>query len=158
LSSYTLRKLYLIHINKYKIKKKTTIHKNVFITGKYLFIGKNTNISRNCYLDCRAPLIIGNNVAISPDVHILTAGHDMESNKFSNTHDPVEISDYAWIGSRATILPGISIGEGAIVAAGSVVTKDVQDFEVVGGNPAKHIKTRNQRIFDYTANWKLPFD
>lgn len=158
ISCYSIRKLYLRHINKFEIEEYTTIHKNLFITGKQLYIGHNTNISRNCYFDCRAPLIIGNNVAISPDVHILTAGHDMENPQFNNTYDPVEISDFVWIGSRVTILPGVSIGRGAVVATGSVVTKDVKDYEVVGGNPAKNIKIRNQRLYNYTAEWKLPFD
>jgi acetyltransferase-like isoleucine patch superfamily enzyme len=82
----------------------------------------------------------------------------MENPQFNNTYDPVEISDFVWIGSRVTILPGVSIGRGAVVATGSVVTKDVKDYEVVGGNPAKNIKIRNQRLYNYTAEWKLPFD
>jgi maltose O-acetyltransferase len=82
----------------------------------------------------------------------------MDSLTFSNTFEPVEISDNVWIGSRATILPGVHIGEGAVVAAGAVVIRDVKDYEVVGGNPARTIKYRNQKVYNYKANWKLPFD
>lgn len=76
----------------------------------------------------------------------MTAEHDIDDPYFVGTEAPVHIGDYAWISSRATILPGVRIGNGAVVAAGAVVTKDVPDYTVVGGVPAKLIGVRNNQL------------
>lgn len=85
---------------------------------------------------------IGHDVVISEGAFICTAEHDITSECFALVTAPIVIGNYAWICSRAIILPGVTIGEGAVVAAGSVVTKDVAPWTVVGGNPAKVIKKR----------------
>lgn len=109
-------------------------------------IGKHSVVNRQCVLDGRGGLWIGNNVSISPGVWLLTDGHDMHDPFFAETLAPIRISDYAWLGSRALILPGVTIGEGAVVAAGAIVTKDVAPYTVVGGTPAKPIGTRSRDL------------
>jgi maltose O-acetyltransferase len=129
----------------------------VFIDGKNINIGDNTVINRSCYLDCRGTLVIGDNVSISPHVHIITVSHDMDSPFFENVFTKVEIQDYVWIGSRAIILQGVKIGKGAVVGAGSVVTKNVEPFTFVAGVPAVKIKERNRKL-EYNPMWFPLFD
>lgn len=134
--------------------KGSSIHMNVFIQGislrrgecSRLIIENNTSIGRNTLLDIRGGVKIGNNVSVSPDVKIITAQHDLQSSDFKYITKEVKIEDYVWIGTGAIILPGIKIGKGAVIAAGSVVTKNVNDYEVVGGNPCKFIKKRNRNL------------
>jgi maltose O-acetyltransferase len=109
-------------------------------------IGEHTVINQSCVLDGRGGLRIGNNVSISPGVWLLTDGHDMNDPLFPEVLAPIEICDYAWLGSRALVMPGVTIGEGAVVAAGAVVTKDVCPYTVVGGVPARPIGTRAQNL------------
>ena len=94
----------------------------------------------NLYSACK--INIGTKVAISREAFICTASHDITKPNRPLVTVPITICDGVWIGSRAIILPGVTIGEGAVVAAGAVVTKDVEPFTVVGGNPAKFIKKR----------------
>lgn len=108
-----------------------------------LHIGHTTNINPNCMLDTRGGQIsIGNYVDIAPEVNIWTLEHDFQDPGFRSSGGPVTIGDYAWICNRAIILPGVQIGEGAVVAAGAVVTKSVAPWTVVGGVPAKPIGSR----------------
>lgn len=107
-------------------------------------IGCNTNINPDCMFDSRGGRItIGNHVDISPQVNIWTLQHDPQCPKFSTKGGSVTIQDFVWIGNRAIILPGITIGKGAVVAAGSVVTKSIEPFKIVGGVPARVIAERN---------------
>lgn len=89
-----------------------------------------------------AKITIGTKVAISREAFICTASHDITKPNRPLITAPITICDGVWIGARATILPGVTIGEGAIVAANAVVTRDVAPWTVVGGNPAKFIKPR----------------
>ena len=94
------------------------------------------------YTDCGRNIRIGNDVFIGPKVNLITINHDVNPDNRSATYGrPIVIEDKVWIGIAATILPGVRIGYGAIVGAGSVVTKDVPAMTVVAGNPAKVIKT-----------------
>lgn len=121
----------------------TTIHIGAnFFKPINITIGKDTIIGDHCFLDGRAPLIIGNHVDIASQVLIYNDEHDINSPTFGNSFGKVEIGDYVFIGPRAIILPGVKIGKGAIIAAGAVVTKDIPDFEVWGGIPAKKISDR----------------
>lgn len=86
---------------------------------------------------------MGDDISIGPEAAVLTLSHDPQSAQFSDKGGAVEIGDRAWIAFRAIILPGVTIGEGAVVAAGSVVTKDVPPFTIVAGVPAKEIGKRN---------------
>jgi maltose O-acetyltransferase len=89
---------------------------------------------------------LGNNVSIGPQVSILTLGHDPQSPTFGNQGGEVRVKDRVWIGFGATILPGVTIGEGAVVAARSVVSRDVDAFSIVAGVPAKEIGQRNREL------------
>jgi acetyltransferase-like isoleucine patch superfamily enzyme len=105
-------------------------------------IGAHSVIDRNCVLDGRGGIMIGANVNLAPEVMILTAYHDPDSDDFVGIEKGVVIEDYVWIATRATILPGVRIGSRAVVGAGSVVTKDVAPGVVVAGNPARVIRDR----------------
>ncbi|MGH7746987.1 MAG: DapH/DapD/GlmU-related protein, partial [Candidatus Dormibacteria bacterium] len=90
-----------------------------------LRIGSHTRINRDCCLDARGALVIGDNVSISPEVAILTTQHDYASEDFALDTRTVTIGDHVWIGTRAVVLPGARIGRGAVVAAGAVVSGEV---------------------------------
>ena len=110
--------------------------------GKHLSIGKNVFINFNCTFLGLGGIIIEDNVLIGPEVKILSEGHPISpAERQSLIPGKVLIKQNAWIGAGATILPGVSIGENAVVAAGAVVTKDVPPNTVVGGIPAKVIKS-----------------
>ena len=109
--------------------------------------GKNIRINRGVLLDGRgSKIIIGNSVDIAVDAIIWTLGHDPQSMYHSTFSKEVIIEDHVWIGARAIIMPGIKIGRGAIIASGSVVTKDVPEMAIFGGNPAKFIKKRENTL------------
>jgi len=109
-------------------------------------IGPGTVVNRGVVLDGRFPLTIGRNVSISLYSIILTLQHDLEAPDFRSIGAPVTIEDHVFVGARAIIMPGITIGEGAAVAAGAVVTKDVEPFAVVAGVPAKPIGSRPKNL------------
>ncbi len=120
-------------------------------------IGPHAIINRGCCLDARGPIQIGQNASISPYVTILTTQHVMDHPEFPTETKGVRIGDYAWIGLRAMIMPGVTIGEGAVVAAGAVVTKDVAPYTVVGGVPARPIGTRTRPV-RYTLTFRPLFE
>jgi maltose O-acetyltransferase len=109
-------------------------------------LGNNSGIGINCVLFGK--VIIGNDVMMGPNVFIYTRNHSFDRKDIPmreqgyETEKPVTIGDDVWIGSRVTILPGVNIGNGAIIGASSVVTKNVEPYSVVAGNPAKLIKKR----------------
>lgn len=115
-------------------------------------IGKNSIVNENCRFDNRGGLTIGDNVSISAGTVILTADHDIQSATFEGRNRPVEIEDYVFVGTRATILPGVRISRGAVVGACSLVTRDVAEYEVVAGVPAKTIGKRNPKL-DYRIEY-----
>ena len=122
--------------------------------GQHIHVGDNFHADYNCTMLDLAEIRIGNNCLIGPDVGIYTAGHRLEPE--GRTLDvygmPITIGNDVWIGGNSTILPGVSIGDGAVVAAGAVVTKDVEPNTIVGGVPAKVIKKieiKNRQIGIY---------
>lgn len=113
--------------------------------GKHLQIGKNIFINFNCIFLALGGIIIEDNVLIGPDVKLLSEGHALSPReRQSLIPGKIHIKKNAWIGAGATVLPGISIGENAVVAAGAVVTKDVQANTIVAGIPARKIKSISQ--------------
>lgn len=102
-------------------------------------IGKNVLINQGVCMTSCGGITIEDGVMIGPEVAIATINHDLD-NLYILLGKPVTIKKNAWVGIRAAIMPGVTIGEGAIVAGGSVVVKDVPAYSVVGGNPAKVIK------------------
>lgn len=139
---HSVRKLFYF-LSGIKMPISSTIHLGAnFFHPSGISIGQNTIIGNNCFLDGRATLTIGNHVDIASEVLIYTDEHNLNTPDFGNSLSPVTINDYVFIGPRAIILPGVTIGRGAVVAAGAVVTKSIPDFEIWGGVPAKKIKDR----------------
>ncbi len=123
------------------------IEKNAFFgSGNDISIGENSGIGINASI--QGPLSIGKFVMMGPDVIIYTRSHCYERTDLpmmlqgDSEALPVVIEDDVWIGARVVIIPGVTIGRGSIVGAGSVVTKDVESYAIVGGVPAKVIKKR----------------
>ena len=122
-----------------------------FFQPKNITVGEGTVIGDHAFIDGRAKVTIGKHVDIASQVLIYNSEHDLEKEDFGAIEEPVEIDDYVFIGPRAIILPGVKIGKGAVVAAGAVVTNDVEQFAVVGGVPAKVIGERK----NINPNYKL---
>lgn len=110
--------------------------------GKNITIGKNVFINSGCHFQDQGGITIGEGSMIGHNVVLATINHDLESkNDRKNHYAPIRIGNHVWIASNAAVLPGVSIGDWAVVAAGAVVTKNVLPYTVVGGVPAKVIKT-----------------
>lgn len=115
--------------------------------GKNISLGENVFINSGCHFQDQGSITIGNNVLIGHNVTITTLNHNEEpKNRGDMIPKPVTIEDNVWIGSDVTIIPGIVVGEGAILAAGSVVTKDVDRRTVVAGVPAKYMRKVKESI------------
>lgn len=109
--------------------------------GKNIHIGENVFINANCSMQDQGGIYIGDDVLIGHNAALLTLNHEFDPEKRAELHpSPIHIGDRAWLGANVTVLPGVSIGYGAIVAAGAVVTKDVPDRAVVAGVPARIIR------------------
>lgn len=143
-------RLFVYKLAGVKIGKGSRIHlKANFFQPKNIVIGKDTIIGDQCFLDGRAKLQIGNHTDIASQVLIYNSKHDINDVEFRAIESPVEIGDYVFIGPRAIILPGVKIGKGAIVAAGAIVTRDVEKGKIVAGVPAKEIGERKLKEFTY---------
>lgn len=133
-----------------KLGKGSAIHTEAkFYNAKNIVIGRDTIIGEGAVLDGREKLTIGDHVDIASEVMIYNGEHDVNDPAFSPVFAPVEIGDYVFIGPRAIILPGVKIGKGAVIAAGAVVTRDVPEFMIVGGVPAKEIGERKVKNPNY---------
>lgn len=112
--------------------------------GENITIGKNVFVNHACTFMDRGGITLEDNVLIGPKVNLITTNHPLDPHQRNATiSHPILIKKGAWIGAGATILPGITIGENSVVAAGAVVSKDVPDNTIVGGVPAKVIKLLN---------------
>jgi len=119
-------------------------------------MGRHTTINERCRLDNRGGLCIGDNVSISADTCILTADHDPQDSAFSGRNRLVVVEDYVFVGTRALILPGVTIHRGAVVGAGAVVTRDVPPLTIVAGSPAREIGKRNPDL-NYEVDYRRLF-
>ncbi len=125
-----------------------------FRKGENISVGNNTVINKKVLLDGRGgKLIIGNNVDIAQETNIWTLEHDVHDDYHLDTGADVIIEDFVWIASRVTILPGVKIGRGVVIATGAVVTKDIPPMSIAGGVPAKVIGTRKSAL-NYTLYYK----
>jgi len=155
--SFHVRHWYYRHILRYPLGHDSSIHMGTFVTGQNIKIGDNVVINRRTYLDGRIGIHIKNNVSISPEVYIVSLEHNPNDPLFSTRGSEVVIESHTWIGARAMILPGVHIGEGAIVGAGAVVAKDVEPYQIVAGVPARVIGERSQQI-NYLCKYFPWFD
>jgi acetyltransferase-like isoleucine patch superfamily enzyme len=115
---------------------------------EHLRIGNDCAIGR-VDIQLHAPVTIGDCVVINDGCRLLTGSHDIHSTKWELTVEPIVVEDYAWLATNAIVLPGVTIGRGAVVGAGAVVTKSVPPLEVVAGNPARPIGQRKVAEFRY---------
>lgn len=135
-----------------KIGARSLVQGPLRITGegnpcREISIGEYTMISGTLHADIGAPIRIGSRVRIGHDVSLITVDHDVgpeEMRSGKRKFGPIEIGDGAWLASRVVVLPGVRIGAGAIVAAGSLVTRDVPDNALVVGVPARVVRDLNQ--------------
>lgn len=135
-----------------KIGNRSFVSKDTyFMNANLVEMGEHCHINRECTIDARGRVVLGNNVSISHNVNIFTGTHNYQSPDFCFIYKPVHIDDYVWIGVGSSILSGVHIGRGAVVCAGAVVTKDVPDYAIVGGIPARVIGKRNEDLH-YTVN------
>lgn len=154
--SWTVRKTYFRLLG-IRFGKNSVFHLRQYIMdARKLVVGSNTHINRGCLLDARGGIKIGDSVSISFNVSLMTGSHKVNSKKFEGIFEPIVIEDYVWIGVNAVILQGLTIGKGAVVATGSVVTKDVLPFTIVAGIPAKVIGVRNNDL-NYKCADGYPF-
>ena len=155
--SHYLRNIIFRHIFGMQIAQGGVIYSgSEFRAPRKIRIGRNSIVGNGCLLDGRSGLEIGSNVNISSGVWIWTLHHDVQSPDFALAGGKTIIHDRVWLCSRSTILPGVVIGEGAVVASGAVVTKNVPPYTIVGGVPAKIIGKRTESI-SYELEGGLPF-
>lgn len=154
---YTIRHLCL-KILGMKIGIQSSILRNsTILKPANIIIGKNCVINPQTILDGRGGrIIIGDNVDIARGVYIWTLEHDPHDDYHRTKGGNVIIEDYVWISSRATILPNVTIGKGAVIASGAIVTKDVPAMTIVGGVPAKIIGYRKSKL-KYNLNYRPRF-
>lgn len=157
--SHKLRRFMYRHVFLMEMEEKVTLYgRNEIWDPHKITIGRGSIIGDRAFLDGRYGIHIGNDVNMGFDVMIFTNQHDVQSKTFATDgkNGPVIIGDRVWISARSVILPRVTIGEGAVIAAGSVVTKDVEPYAIYGGIPAKKIGTRNTDLtytFDGSHLW-----
>ena len=137
-----------------RVGHKSSIHRCCRIyRPSAVIVGNHSVINRGVLLDGRMGVRIGANVSISEGVAIITLEHDPNSPNFASRGATVSIADRVFIGAHAIILPGVTVGEGAVVAAGAVVTHDVPPYTIVGGVPSRTIGERC-RDLTYTLDYR----
>lgn len=135
-----------------KIGRNSTLHTGVKVYDpRNIVVGEGTIVGRGVFIDGRDKVSIGNHTSIASEAMIYSSEHDLTAPDFHARSEPVKIGDYVFIGPRAIILPGVTIGNLAVVAAGAVVTKNVGAGEIAGGVPAKVIGERKLK----NANYRL---
>ncbi len=117
-------------------------------TPSNLHIGDDTCVG-TARFGCEAPIKIGRCVVINDEACLLTGSHDIDDRGYGHVFKEIVIEDFAWVATRALVLQGVRIGEGAVVAAGAVVARDVEPYTVVGGNPARVISRRVRQPYHY---------
>lgn len=134
------------------------IHRGLEIrSARNISIGEGTIVGFDCILDGRGGIELGRNVNLSSEVAIWSMQHDHRASDFGTIEKQVTVGDRAWLSFRTTILPGVTIGEGAVIAAGAVVTKDVPPFAIMAGVPAVQVGTRPQDLTYELGKYKAPY-
>jgi putative colanic acid biosynthesis acetyltransferase WcaF len=121
--------------------------------GGRLAMGARSTIGQRSYIDARGGIRIDADVSIAREVAVLTATHIPDDRDFAARVSPVRLHEHCWIGMRALLMPGVTVGAGAIVGAGAVVTADVDPYTIVGGVPAKILRKRSEPM-SYELDWR----
>ncbi len=147
--SWRLNRLRMMLLRLFKAQLKTStggyvsLHPSSSITCPWnLTVGNLTSFGKNSWIYSLDKISIGEKTCIGEGVKLLTGFHDISSVTFAFKSKPISIGSCVWIATDAMVLPGVTIGDGAVISAGAVVTKDVEPWTVVGGNPARFIKKR----------------
>lgn len=135
---------YYLRLFAVKVGKGSCVHRGCrfFHVGK-LSMGRNSVVNFGCYLDNRRGITIGDNVGLAHNVKVYTLGHNIDSPEFETKGSSVVIENGAFVFANAMIMPGVTLHKNCVVLPGSVVTKDVEAYAVVGGNPAKVLRKRD---------------
>ena len=121
-----------------------------------LEFGAGSTVGRHCLLDARGGIRLGRSVNVSSYAKLMSAKHRTDDPGFVAEFEPIVVGDRAWIALGATVLGGVTIGEGAVAAAGAVVSRDVEPYTIVGGVPARPIGERTRELdyeLTYRPNW-----
>jgi acetyltransferase-like isoleucine patch superfamily enzyme len=121
--------------------------------GHRLSIGARSAIGQRCYIDARGGVRVDSDVSISREAALLTATHLPDDPEFAAALAPIHLEQHSWIGMRSLLMPGVHVGEGAVVAAGALVTSDVERYTVVAGVPAKPQRRRREPM-SYRLDWR----
>lgn len=157
LPSYRVRDLVYKHVFGVRMGIGSKIYRSCHMFApSQIVLHERAVIGEACFLDGRLGIEIHANANLSSEVMIWTLQHDAQARDFRNIGGKVTIERRAWICARAILLPGVTIGEGAVVGAGAVVTKDVAPYTIVGGVPAMKIGERN-RDLRYELTGRVPF-
>jgi putative colanic acid biosynthesis acetyltransferase WcaF len=133
----------LLRIFGARIGRGTVIKPGVRVKYPWLFVvGDHCWIGEDCWIDNMGPVTLGNHVCMSQGAYVCTGNHDWSDPAFGLMVNSIQIRDGAWVGAKTVLAPGVAINECAVVAAGSVITRDVPPFEVHGGNPARFLRRR----------------
>jgi acetyltransferase-like isoleucine patch superfamily enzyme len=148
LPSHRLRQAWLRALGA-QIGKNTAIFMGTTVFAhKELAIGDRCVVAERCVLDARGGITLDDDVVLASDVHLRTAEHDPNSPEFVDRYAPIHLSRYSWLGTRSTVLGGVTVEYGGVVAACALAIEDVPEYTVVGGVPARPIAKRN-RDLDY---------
>lgn len=144
---WNVRRTFLIWTG-HKIDKSCSINIGCFVFGRgqKLQVGSRTTINSGCVLDARSSLEIGDGCSISRNVTFISRSHNYKSKYFELTDSPISVGNNVWVGTNATILPGVIIGDNCIIGAGAVVTKDCETNGIYIGNPARLHKKNSVEI------------
>ena len=163
--SYTIRHAWYRNVLGWRIGPKASILLGQYVqmagvrtSGRRVVIGSGTVINYGCLLYTTGGIVIGDQVSISAGVWLVTGTHDMNDPQFIDSYKPIVIGNYAWIGMRATILGGVTIGEGAVVMAGAMVTRDIPPYAVAGGVPARVVGNRELCDLSYSQDFHPLFE
>jgi acetyltransferase-like isoleucine patch superfamily enzyme len=121
--------------------------------GHRLRMGARSTLGQRCYIDARGGIRVDTDVSVGREAAVLTATHIPDDPQFGTVLAPVHLERHCWIGVRALVLPGVRVGEGAVVGAGAVVTSDVAPYTIVAGVPATVIRERRGPV-DYELDWR----
>jgi putative colanic acid biosynthesis acetyltransferase WcaF len=122
----------------------------------HLRMGNDCWLGEDCWIDNLAAVTLGSDVCISQGAYLCTGNHDWNDPAFGLRTEPISLGDSAWVGARAMLAPGVQLGEGAVAAAGSIVSRSIPPWEVHGGNPASFLRKRQIRTEEIGAGVNEP--